>query len=178
MPSTLSAFTTPRLTLTPLSTDDAPFILTLLNDPGWLRFIGDRGVRTVDQARAYIENGSVQSYARHGFGAFLVRLTATGIPLGVCGLYQRDFLPGPDIGFAFLPQFTGHGYAREATSAIMTHARAALGHTRFLAIAAPDNTASLKLLAKLGLRFDRAIRVAADREELSLYTTDPAPAAA
>ena len=170
----MSVLTTARLTLSPLSPDDAPFMLALLNDPAWLRFIGDRGVRTLDQARAYIENGSVQSFARHGFGSFLVRLTATGIPLGVCGLYQRDYLPGPDVGFAFLPAYNGQGYAHEATAALMTHGRTALGHPRFLAICSPDNAASVKLLTKLGLRFDRTVRAPAGNEDLSLFTTDPA----
>jgi len=174
----MSVLTTTRLTLTPLSGDDAPFILELLNDPTWLRFIGDRGVRTVEQARTYIENGSNQSFSRHGFGSFLVRLTAKGKPLGVCGLYQRDYLPGPDVGFAFLPAHTGQGYAHEATAAIMAHGRTALGLTRFLAICSPDNASSVKLLAKLGLRFDRTIRAPAGNEDLSLFTSDPAPAVA
>lgn len=173
----MSVLTTTRLTLAPLAPDDAAFMLELLNDPAWLRFIGDRGVRSVDQARAYIETGSVQSFARHGFGSFLVRLTATGTPLGVCGLYQRDYLPGPDVGFAFLPSSTGRGYAHEATAALMAHGRAALGLTRFLAICSPDNAASVKLLGKLGLRLDRTIRAPAGNEDLLLFTSDPAPAA-
>ena len=174
----MSVLTTTRLTLAPLSVDDAPFMLELLNDPTWLRFIGDRGVRTIEQARTYIENGSIQSFVRHGFGSFLVRLTATGTPLGVCGLYQRDYLPGPDVGFAFLPSHTGQGYAHEATAAIMAHGRTALHLNRFLAICSPDNAASVKLLGNLGLRFDRTIRAPGGNEDLSLFTTDPAPAVA
>ena len=130
---------------------------------------------TLDQARAYIENGSVHSFATHGFGSFLVRLTATGAPVGVCGLYRRDYLPSPDVGFAFLPAFTGQGYAYEATAALMAHGRTALSHTRFLAICSPANAASVKLLGKLGLRFDRTIRAPGGNEDLSLFTTDPAP---
>ena len=171
----MPALTTARLTLTPMSVDDAPFMLALLNEPSWLRFIGDRGIRTLDQARTYIENGSVQSFARHGFGSFLVRLTATGTPIGTCGLYQRDTLPATDIGFAFLSQFTGRGYAFEAATAIMAHGRTDLGLKRILAITSPDNTASIKLLTKLGLRFDQMISLAADRAEVRLFTTEPPP---
>lgn len=174
----MSVLTTARLTLSPLTPEDAPFVLELVNDRAWLRFIGDRGVRTLAQARAYIENGSVQSFARHGFGSFLVRLAATGTPLGVCGLYRRDYLPGPDVGFALLPAFTGQGYAYEAAAAVMTHGRTVLGLTSLLAICSPDNAASVKLLGKLGLRFDHTIRAPAGNEDLLVFTTDPSPAAA
>ena len=168
----MPSLSTVRLTLAPVTVDDAPFILALLNDPTWLRFIGDRGVRTLDQARHYIEHGSIRSFARHGFGSFVVRRTADGAPVGACGLYQRDYLPGPDVGFAFFPGFTRQGYAFEAASAVLAHGRADLGLTRILAICSPDNVASIALLTKLGLRFDRSIRIADGSEELSLFTTD------
>jgi RimJ/RimL family protein N-acetyltransferase len=171
----MPALTTARLTLTPISAADAPFMLTLLNDPSWLRYIGDRGIRTVDQARAYIENGSIHSFAHHGFGSFVVRITATGAPIGVCGLYQRDYLPAPDVGFAFLPPFTGQGYASEATAATLAHGRTTLGMPRILAITTPANTASVKLLSKLGLRFEKMIAAPTGTEELRLFTTEPAP---
>lgn len=177
-PPTMPALTTARLTLTPMSVDDAPFMLALLNDPAWLRFIGDRGIRTLDQARNYIENGSVQSFVRHGFGSFLVRLTATHTPIGTCGFYQRDTLPAADIGFAFLPPFTGHGYAFEAASALMAHGRTTLGLDRILAITSPDNITSIKLLEKLGLRFGKMLRLTGDSPEVRLFTTDPATALA
>ncbi len=169
----MPALTTARLTLTPMSIDDAPFMLALLNDSSWLRFIGDRGIRTLDQARMYIENGSVQSFAQRGFGSFLVRVEATGTPIGTCGFYQRDTLPAADIGFAFLPQYTGQGYALEATTELMKHGRTALGFDHILAITSPDNTASIKLLTNLGLRFDRIIRLTADAGEVRLFTTEP-----
>lgn len=172
----MPALTTARLTLTPISAADASFMLTLLNDPSWLRAIGDRGIRTVDQARAYIENGSVQSFAQRGFGSFLVRLKTTLTPIGVCGLYRRDTLSDPDIGFAFLPQFTGQGYAFEAAAATLAHGHTTLGMPRILAITTPANTASIKLLGKLGLRFEKMIAAPIGNEELRLFTTEPAPA--
>lgn len=171
----MPALTTARLTLTPMSPADAPFMLGLLNEPAWLRSIGDRGIRTIDQAREYIEQGSVRSFAQRGFGSFLVRVKTAGIPIGVCGLYQRDYLPDPDIGFAFLPQFTGQGYALESAAATLAHGRTTLNLPRILAITTPANTASIRLLDKLGLRFDRLIRVPTRDEELRLFTTDPAP---
>jgi RimJ/RimL family protein N-acetyltransferase len=100
---------TERLELVHLTLEDAPFILELVNDPAWLRFIGDRGVRTLAQAEAYLQDGPLASYATHGFGLYLVRRKSDGAPLGMCGLLKRPSLPQPDIGFAYLPQFTGQG---------------------------------------------------------------------
>src|SRR5262249_38684677 len=105
---------TARLRLRDLAPADAPFILTLLNEPSFIRNIGDRGVRTLDAARAYIENGPVASYARHGFGLYLVELLASGAPIGICGILKRDALPDPDLGFAFLPAYWKQGYAFES----------------------------------------------------------------
>jgi len=153
-------------------------MLELLNDPTWIRFIGDRGVPH-RRAGPLLHRERLHPKLRPSRLRFiLVRLTATSTPLGVCGLYQRDYLPGPDVGFAFLPASTGQGFAHEATSAIMAHGRTALHLNRFLAICSPDNAASVKLLGKLGLRFDRTIRAPGGNEDLSLFTTDPTPAVA
>jgi RimJ/RimL family protein N-acetyltransferase len=148
---------TARLALRHLGPADAPFILDLLNQPSWLRFIGDRGVRTLDDARAYIANGPAAMIARHGFGLFLVQRRADGEPLGMCGLIKRDALADVDLGFAFLPQHWGQGYAVEAAAGTLAYARVPLGLKRVLAITDPQNEASMRVLAKLG--FTREGRV-------------------
>lgn len=163
---------TDRLILRRLSAEDAPFILQLLNEPSWLRFIGDIGVRTVEDARNYILRGPVEMYARRGFGLYLVELKEEGAPIGMCGLIKRDSLEDVDIGFAFLPAFWGKGYAYEAASAVMEYGRSAFGLTRLVAITSPDNHASGKLLEKLGFNFERMIKLSSDREEIKLFAVD------
>jgi RimJ/RimL family protein N-acetyltransferase len=163
---------TDRLTLRHLSTGDAEFILELLNEPSFIRYIGDKQVRTLDDARAYVLNGPVKSYETYGFGLNLVELKSEGKPIGMCGLLKRDTLPEPDIGFAFLPDYWNQGYAFEAAAAVMNHARANLGVENVLAITSPDNEASAKLLGKIGLRFDRLVKLAEDAEEVKLFTSD------
>ena len=143
---------TPRLILRRLGLDDAAFILELLNDPAFLRYIGDKGVRCDDDAREYIQKGPLASYDRYGFGLFLVALK-TGEPIGICGLLKRDSLDDADVGFAFLPGFRSQGYALESAQAVLAHARDAWGLTRVLAITSPDNVASISLLHKLGFAF-------------------------
>jgi len=163
---------TDRLILRWLCPDDDPaFILELLNDASFVRFIGDKGVRTLDDARNYILNGPVASYERFGFGLYAVQLIATAEVIGICGILQRDTLPHPDIGFAFLPAYWNQGYAFESAAAVMTHARD-LGVERVLAITTPDNEASAKLLAKIGLRFERMIKLSEDASEVKLFTNE------
>lgn len=160
---------TGRLTLRHLCMEDAAFILRLLNDPGWLRFIGDRGVRTLADARKYIVDGPVAMYARCGFGLYLTERTADAAPLGMCGLIKRDGLDDVDIGFAFLPEFSGLGYAQEAAAAVMAYGKNTIGLKRIVGIASHDNERSIKLLEKIGLRFERAMRLPKDDEEISLF---------
>jgi len=165
-------FETDRLILRRLSTDDAEFILELVNDPAWLRFIGDRGVKTLDDARDYIRKGPIESYARRGFGLYAVERKEGGSPIGICGLVKRDFLEDVDIGFALLPEFRGKGYAHEAARATMSYAREVVGLDRIVAITSPDNDASARLLEKIGLRFERMIRISPDSpEEVRLYAS-------
>ena len=163
------ALITPRLIVRELTPADAPFILALLNDPSFIRNIGDRGVRTLDDAAGYIENGPRASYARHGFGLWLVELAEAAAPIGICGLLQRDELPDPDIGFAFLPAYRSKGYAFEAASAVLAHARGGLGLSRLLAIVNPDNQSSIRLLERLGFRYERVVRLTPEGTELSLF---------
>ena len=162
---------TERLVLRRLCIDDAEFILALLNEPSFLRYIGDKGVRTLDEARQYISNGPVDSYERNGFGLYLVVLKDGAQPIGISGLVKRDTLPDADIGFAFLPAYWSQGYAVESAAAVMKYAREVLGLDRILAITTPDNAASQKLLGKIGLRFERMIKLSEDAEEIRLFTT-------
>jgi [ribosomal protein S5]-alanine N-acetyltransferase len=163
---------TDRLILRRLSVEDSEFILELLNDPSWLRFIGDKGVRTLDGARDYILKGPVDMYKRFGFGLYLTELKNDKVSIGLCGLIKRDSLEDVDIGFAFLPEFRGKGYAYEAASAVMAYGKTVLGLSRMVAITSADNDASAKLLEKLGLQFERMIRLADDGEEVKLFTSE------
>jgi RimJ/RimL family protein N-acetyltransferase len=170
--STLKVLETDRLNLRWLSTDDAEFILELLNDPSFQRFIGDKGVRNLDDARNYILNGPVDMYNRLGFGLYLTELKESGVPIGICGLIKRDSLEDVDIGFAFLPKFWAKGYAYESAAAVMAYGKTVLGLKRIVAITSPDNYASGRLLEKLGLRFERMIRLSKDASEVRLYAFD------
>jgi RimJ/RimL family protein N-acetyltransferase len=164
---------TERLNLTHLGNRDAEFIRGLLNEPSFLRFIGDRGVRTTDDACRYIQDGPVASYARYGYGLLRVGLKVDDTPIGICGVLKRDTLPEPDLGFSLLPAWWSKGYAYEAASAVMQHARGTLGVGRILAITSVDNESSIKLLSKLGFRFEQMIRLGEDKEELRLFASEP-----
>ena len=163
------AIETSRLKLRWLELTDADFIYQLVNDPQWLRFIGDKQVADLDGARRYIEDGPRASYRQFGFGLNRVALKDGDTPIGICGLLQRESLPQPDLGFALLPGFRGQGYAREAVDAILQHAYSILRQTRVAAIVNPDNLSSIKLLDQLGFRLDRQIQIAANQESVDLY---------
>jgi RimJ/RimL family protein N-acetyltransferase len=165
----LKVLETERLVLRRLSVDDGAFILQLLNDPAWLRFIGDKGVRTLEDARNYIVTGPMDMYERVGFGLFLTERKSDGVPIGLCGLIKRDALEDVDIGFAFLPGFRAKGYAHEAAAAVLEHGKRVFGLRRIVAITNPENEDSVKLLEKLGLRFERMVRLSDDGHEVSLF---------
>lgn len=160
---------TERLVLRRLKLEDAPFVLAVLNDPLFLRFVGDKGVRTVEGAREYLERGPLASYAQHGFGLFHVSLKDGGTSIGICGLLKREVLDDVDIGFAYLPQFGGRGYATEAARGTMHYGRSVLGLGRIVAITAPDNAASQNVLRKIGLRHAKTIRLPAFKEDSFLF---------
>ncbi len=160
---------TQRLTLRELTAGDAPFILKLLNEAGFLEFIGDKGVRSLADARQYIAKGPVDSYRRHGFGLYLTSLRDGGTPIGICGLVKRDALPDVDVGFAFLTQFWSKGYASEAAAAVLAYGETILGLKRIVAITAPGNRGSMAVLEKIGLRLEGRIRLAQEGPELNLY---------
>lgn len=159
---------TPRLALRCLDLDDAPFYLRLVNEPSFIQHIADKGVRTLDDAREHLRNGPMASYARHGHGLWMVELKETGTPIGICGLIRRDVLDDVDVGYALLPEFCGHGYAAEAAAAAVAHARDALGLRRVVAVVNPDNARSLRLLEKLGFRYERMVRLTPDAPEIQL----------
>lgn len=171
----MTVLETQRLRLRPLGADDAAFILELLNEPAWGRFIGDRGVRTLDDARAYIAAGPVAMYASHGFGLGAVEVKATGVPIGICGLIKRDTLPDVDLGFALLERFWGHGYAHEIAAMVLAHGRTTLKLPRILAITAPDNVRSVQLLGKLGFRFSGMVRLDETKPESRLFVLHDQP---
>ncbi|HEY9102796.1 GNAT family N-acetyltransferase [Chitinimonas sp.] len=163
---------TDRLQLRQLTLDDAAFMLRLLNEPSWLRYIGDRNVHTLEEARQYLLNGPLDSYARLGFGFYLVADKATGTTVGMCGLAQRDYLDDPDIGYALLPEHSGQGYVQEAAQAVLAYARDMLHLPRLLATVRPDNAASIKVLDKLGMQLARRFYREADQRELLLYAIE------
>jgi len=167
---------TPRLILRHLEERDAAFFLELTNDPDWIRFIGDRGLRTTDDARAYLRDRLIAMYAKLGFGLNCVESKETGEPLGICGMIKRDTLEDVDLGFAFLPQARGQGLAFEASVAAMDHARESLGLSRVVAIVAPGNARSITLLEKLGFDLEGHVRLPPNgANELSLYAATLRP---
>ncbi len=137
--------------------DDAAFILELLNEPAFLENIGDRGARTLADARRYIARGPVASYRKFGFGLYMVELKDSGAPIGICGLLKRDWLADVDIGFAFLQKYWSRGYARESAAAVMHYGWTTLRLKRIVAITKPTNQPSITLLERLGLRFEKNI---------------------
>jgi len=160
---------TPRLRLRELHPGDAGFMLELLNDAAFIEHIGDRGVRTREDAERYLANGPLASYAQHGFGLWHVERVADGAALGISGLLRRDLLGDVDLGFAFLPAHRGAGYARESAQAVLGYAHTVLGLDRVVAIVSPGNAASARLLECIGLRFERMIRLGEEAAEIRLF---------
>jgi len=160
---------TNRLLIRQFELADAGFILQLLNTPGWLKYIGERNVKTEEDAKAYLLNGPIKSYADIGFGISLVILKEGGIPIGACGLLKRDYLEDPDIGFAFLPEYIGFGYGYESAAAIMSYANDELKLNSVLAFTVPFNEVSIKLLEKLGFHFEKTFTMPGEEEELLLF---------
>lgn len=150
---------TERLLLRRLTTSDAPFILRLLNEPSFLRYIGDKNVRNVHDAEQYLLNGPIASYEQNGFGLYLVELKESRTPLGMCGLLKRAELDDVDIGFAFVPEYWKQGFAFEAATAVMDYSRQTLKLKRVVAITSTDNESSIMLLERMGFTFERVINL-------------------
>jgi RimJ/RimL family protein N-acetyltransferase len=161
---------TGRLFLIRLSTDDAAFIQELVNDPEWIRYIGDRGVRTLEDAAEYIRKGPLAMYETYGYGLYLVREKGSGDAVGICGLLKRDFLEHADLGFALLARYRGKGYASEAARAVVAYAGQTLGLAHLEAITNPDNGSSIGILEKLGFRFERMIAYPGETAPLRLFS--------
>jgi RimJ/RimL family protein N-acetyltransferase len=159
---------TTRLSVSELSLDDSLFILELLNTPDWLTYIGERNVKSPEQAKVYLENGPLKSYSQHGFGLWLVKRNQDKACLGICGLLKRDYLSHPDIGFAFLPKYTGQGYALESATAVLHYAKNKLELSTIFAIVMAENRRSIQLLEKIGMAFKNPILLPS-AEELLLY---------
>ncbi len=166
------SFETERLQLRYYTAADAPFIYELMNSEGWLNYIGDRDIKSIADAEAYIEEKYLPSYELNGHGAYIVILKETGIAVGSCGLYKRENLEHPDIGFAFLTEYLGKGYGFEASQGVMQHARETLGIRTFLGITLPANIPSIKLLEKLGLKKKGPFFFNDDTEELLLFSNE------
>lgn len=159
---------TDRLLLRELNLGDVPFILSLLNSPGWLKYIGDRGVKNEEQAKDYLLNGPLKSYRENGFGLYLVEERISKLPIGLCGLLKRETLENPDLGFAFLSDYMGKGFAFEAANAVLEYTKSELKLPTILAIVLPNNQPSIKLLEKLGFQYQKTLQVK-EGEDLSLF---------
>ena len=163
---------TERLILREIVESDDEFMLDLLNQPSFIKYIGDRNVRNLEQSREFIENRYRASYLDNGYGLYAVELKEDQTAIGICGFVKRNTLPDADIGFAFLPQFEKKGYAFESASAVMEYGRETLGLNRILAITSVDNESSGRLLEKLGFKLDGLITLPNDTEEIKLFSSD------
>ncbi|MBG9450450.1 GCN5 family acetyltransferase [Cytobacillus firmus] len=161
---------TDRLILRWLTPDDAAFILELLNEPAWIRYIGDKSVHTLDDAKNYILTGPMKMYSQFGFGLFLVERKEGSSPIGMCGLIKRDTLVNVDIGFAFLSRYQTQGYGYESAFATLKYGHEQLDMERILAITSLDNHASSRLLEKIGMKYEGTIFL--DKEELKLFASE------
>ena len=168
----MKVFETARLSLRWFNLDDAPFIKNLLNEPGWKRYIGDRGVNTDEDACGYINQALIASYKKHGFGLFAVERKHDAVLLGMCGLLKREVLNDVDIGFALLSCYEGQGYAKEAAQSILQYAADAHGLTRIVAITTADNHRSIGLLKSIGMSYEDTVRLSYDSEDLLLYSIE------
>ena len=168
----MKALESERLVLRQFTEDDAQFILQLLNEPSFIQNIGDRKIRSLDGAKVYIKNGPVASYARHGFGLYLVELKETGESIGMCGLIKRETLEDVDIGYAFLPNFWSKGYAVESALAVKQYAREVVRLKRLVAITDPRNAGSIRVLEKIGMTFEKMVRLSEDDIDLKLFCID------
>ena len=160
---------TKRLIIRKFTVDDAAFMLKLLNTPDWLRFIGDRNVRTLEQAEQYLLNGYMKSYEDYGFGFYVVVIKETQESIGICGIVKREGLEDVDIGFAFFQQFMGKGYGYEFSAAVLNYALNDLKIKRIVAIVDPENVVSIALIKKIGMQFERMIQVSHKDIELMLF---------
>jgi [ribosomal protein S5]-alanine N-acetyltransferase len=160
---------TSRLRIRPFTLEDSPFILRLLNEPSFLKNIGDRGVRTLEDARAYLIEGPLKSYQVHGHGLYAVIHQESRVTIGMCGLLKRDVFDDVDLGYAFLPEFFSQGLASEAAQAVLHHAESVLGIRRCLALVSPHNEQSIRLLNRFGFQLCKTIPTSPGQPDDLLY---------
>lgn len=160
---------TQRLSLREFNPNDSSFILKLVNSPDWLKYIGDKGVKTNEGAVNYLINGPIKSYQENGFGLWLVQLKDTNVPIGMCGLLKREMLENVDIGFAMLPAYMKMGYGYEIASATMTYAKDTLNFEKIIAITDAKNQASIQLLNKIGLTFEKTLKLS-DSDHVLIFS--------
>jgi len=174
----MTVLETERLLLARLTYDHCPFIFDLVNEPSFKRYIGDKNVNSLEDARKYLHDGPIGSYQRLGYGLFLVSPKDTDMPAGICGLVKRPEFADPDLGFAFLERHRNNGYALESAQAVLEYGFAGLKLKRIIAMADPDNERSLRLLERLGLAFERKVRMPEDDYDINLFAIEAATAAA
>ena len=174
-PSSVPVLATPpeletdRLTLRRLEFDDAPFLVELLNQPSFLENIGDRGVRNVHDAHRYLREGPMAMYEQFGFGLWHVARRADGAAIGMCGLLRRDILPDVDLGYAYLPEYWGQGYAFEAAQATLQHAATKFALGRVIGVVSTGNHRSIRILERLGMAFERMVSMRPNEPDVRLY---------
>ena len=161
---------TDRLSLRRFTHNDVPFIFKLLNEPGWLRFIGDRGIVCEEDARSYIETALIASYRKYGYGLYAIDLKEGNIPVGMCGLVKRDWLDNADLGFALCSCYQGMGYATEAAQAVLDYAKNMLELHRVLAVTSGDNDRSKNLLNNIGMTYKKTMTAPGEESLLDLYS--------
>lgn len=172
MTEPITVIETPRLRLRTAALDDAAFYMELVNDPSWIANIGQRNIHTLEAARAALESGPMAQFREHGYSLYIVERRSDGATVGMAGLVRRDSLPGPDIGYAVRPAYWGQGYAWEAAAAIVRHAQHVLRLPTLYGITSLQNQASINLLNKLGLRFERFTRRQPDGKDTNVYRRD------
>jgi ribosomal-protein-alanine N-acetyltransferase len=160
---------TERLTMRRITPHDADLMLAVWNDPAFVRYVGDRGIRTIEQAAKAIEEGAMRLFSEHGFGPYRMALKTDDTAVGICGIFAREGMDEPDLGFSVLPEFCKRGFAYESAVAVIRHARVDLKLPRLTAIVSPENAASVGLIEKLGLQFERMIRLPGENSDISLY---------
>lgn len=165
----MTVLTTARLRLRELTLADAPFVLALVNEPAWLAGIGDRNIRSLADATAYLQDGPLRSYREHGFGLWAIERQGDGEPVGICGLLRRPEMPDVDVGYALCERHHGHGYAREAAAAVLAYGHERLGLRRIVAIVSPGNAPSIRVLQALGMRAEGTVRLGATAPETLLF---------
>ncbi|NIS90713.1 MAG: GNAT family N-acetyltransferase [Woeseiaceae bacterium] len=161
---------TSHLSLRKMTLEDVGLMLAVWNDPAFIRYVGDRGIRTIDDAREAMKSGALQLYERYGYGPYRVALKDTDTPIGICGLFRREGLDVPDLGYSTLPEFCGRGYAFEAAVAVMDYACSELSIDRLIAIISPENSASIGLIGKLGFEFERMHTMPGDEDAVRIYS--------